>query len=242
MQVLYPLAVIRIDTDMSSQNALIVFIKTPKKGFVKTRLGTHLKPNEILNLYQAFLKDIDHRFSNSDKFDLWYAISPDNLDYELLAKHIKLNKYILQNGDSLGSRMNRAFEMFKEKTFSKMVVVGSDIPNISEKILNNAFSKLDTADCVLGPTNDGGYYLIGLKQPQYVLFQDIDWSTNNVFKQTLEKAKKNHIGIKTLSTLNDIDTFEDLQTLKNMLEKSDKAASDFPTETWNVLNKLESLQ
>ena len=227
---------------MPAKNALLVFIKTPKINYVKTRMATHLQPDEILHLYKAFLRDIDKRFNKSRLYDTWYIISPDYFNKRVLSDCIKMKNYLFQEGDSLGERMNRAFEMFKEKTYSKMVVVGSDIPNISQKILNSAFSKLDTADCVLGPTDDGGYYLIGLKQPQYALFQDIEWSTDKVFKQTLEKAKKNHIETKTLSTLNDIDTFEDLQTLKNMLEKSDKAASDFPRETWNILNKLESLQ
>jgi len=226
---------------MPTRNALAIFIKTPKKHHVKTRLATHLDEQEIIDLYTAFLIDIDNRFNNKGAYDTWYLISPDNYNEATLSQCLQMKNYFMQEGYTLGDRMFHAFKILKEKDYDKTVLIGSDIPILTESIINDTFSALDIADCVLGPTDDGGYYLIGLKQPEHILFQDIAWSTENVLEQTLENAKHNHINTKIISTLNDIDTFKDLQDLKKMLEKSNRTANDFPKETWNIINKLDLL-
>jgi rSAM/selenodomain-associated transferase 1 len=223
---------------MSAQNALLVFIKTPKKNYVKTRLSTHLNPDEIISVYTAFLRDMDNLYKNLYDIDLWYVISPENLDLEVLRQYVDLSHYIIQEGVDLGERMCHAVEYSLKMDYNTSILIGSDIPDISIPEISEAISLLSESECILGPTIDGGYYLIGLKKCYPALFKNIDWSTDKVLKQTLNKGKKLDIGVKLLNLKDDIDTYKDLKNLYLRLSKVNKDSLQFPVETWKILSKL----
>jgi len=223
---------------MPARNSLIIFIKTPEPGHIKTRLARDINEDYVRALYTAFLKDLDYRFNNQKEYQTWYAIAPENFNFTTLSGIIRLNKYFLQHGAHLGSRMHHAFGHVSQDGSDKMVLIGSDIPAISGNIIAQAFSKLDQSECVLGPTTDGGYYLIGLKKPQPALFADISWSTEMVLQQTLERAGQENIPVDLLARLNDVDTLSDLRKLHQLLLDQNRSISDFPKFTWNILEKM----
>ena len=223
---------------MPVQNALLVFVKTPKINYVKTRLASHLKPDEILALYTAFLKDIDTRFRKLNNIDFWYVISPENLNIPDLSDHIDIKNYFIQQGESLGDRMCNAFNHLANLNYTKLVLIGSDIPDISLMHISDALQSLTDTDCVIGPTYDGGYYLIATKKCHPGLFQNIEWSTDKVLDQTLIQAKESGLSVKLINRLSDVDTFEDLQHLSERLAQIDRKSADFPVNTWRVINQI----
>jgi len=223
---------------MSVQNALLVFIKTPKINYVKTRLASHLKPDEILALYTAFLKDIDVQFRKLNDIDLWYVISPENFNMRVISDHIDIKNYFVQRGESLGDRMCNAFDHIANLNYTNLVLIGSDIPDISFTQISDAFQSLIDADCVIGPTFDGGYYLIATKKCHPGLFHNVEWSTDKVLDQTLIQAEKSGLNVKLIKRLSDVDTFDDLQHLSERLTQMDRKSAEFPVNTWEVISLI----
>jgi rSAM/selenodomain-associated transferase 1 len=115
-----------------------------------------------------------------------------------------------QQGDSLGQRMASAFDTVFSLGAEKAVIIGTDCIDISEEIIFEAFDSLKRNDAVLGPAQDGGYYLLGLTKPNPEIFHNIDWGTNVVFAQTLEKIKEKRLHFELLKTLGDVDQVDDL--------------------------------
>lgn len=115
-----------------------------------------------------------------------------------------------QHGEDLGTRMHHAFQQMSDMGYEKMLLMGTDCPEITEEILRDALSALSNKDVVFGPAQDGGYYLIGMKTPNPILFQDIPWSRGDTLEQTLRRCKYHNISYALLPTLRDIDTGEDL--------------------------------
>ena len=105
--------------------------------------------------------------------------------------------------------MQNAFKNGFENGYQKIIIVGSDLYDLSPKIINQAFKELDNSDAVIGPAQDGGYYLLGMKTPHSSVFKIKNWGTETVYKQTISKLK--HQSVYVLETLNDIDNIEDLQ-------------------------------
>ncbi len=223
---------------MNKKNALIVFIKTPVPNQVKTRLQPQISGEESARLYSAFLKDIDKRFTENDKFDCWYAISPKNFDKRILNEFINLSSYFLQSGEDLGEQMVNAFQHLFEKKYEQIVLIGSDIPTLTVDSILGAFKLLQSNECVLGPGYDGGYYLIGLKQAYPSLFENIPWSTSDVFEKTMTIIDQNNITVYTLPRQRDIDTFAELTELYEELKIADIGSADFPSHTWEIICDL----
>jgi rSAM/selenodomain-associated transferase 1 len=220
------------------KNALIAFIKTPLAQYVKTRLSSNLKDSEIVALYSAFLRDLDRKHNTGSNYDYWYAIAPEKYDASALARIVKLDNKFLQTGNSIGDRMRNAFSHLFRKGYQKVVLIGSDIPNLSRAIVQEALEKLEKYQCVIGPSEDGGYYLIALKQNSTKLFNNISWSTPYVLQQTLQAAEREKISVLQLSKLYDIDTIKELKRLQNDLINMNKLSPDFPVSTWDVLTRI----
>jgi len=119
-----------------------------------------------------------------------------------------------QHGNSLGERMNNAFNNVFEKKYSKAIIIGTDCPALTEKVINDAFEKLNNYDVVIGPANDGGYYLLGMKKLHQQLFKNINWSTETVFDATINICNNLNLSYCLLPVLNDVDEEKDLQHLK----------------------------
>jgi len=118
--------------------------------------------------------------------------------------------FISQTGKDLGEKMLNAFKYLFEQNYEKVVILGSDIPDLVEVNIKQAFEVLESNDIVISPSDDGGYSLLGMNNFYPELFKNVEWSTNTVFSSTKEKIKSKKLSFKTLSTLNDIDTKEEL--------------------------------
>jgi rSAM/selenodomain-associated transferase 1 len=141
-----------------------------------------------------------------------------------------------QVGDDLGTRMAAAFKRALDSPYRSAVVIGTDIPGITSTFLKMAGKNLEDYDVVLGPTVDGGYYLIGLRTPMPELFEDIPWSTNRVFALTELKIREMGLKLKVLPMLRDLDTVEDLHVF--IQEAKDRKNQAFSSRTKGVLQEL----
>jgi hypothetical protein len=220
---------------MDKKAALIIFAKTPTPNFAKTRLISLFTAEQAAEFYSNCVKDITNTMIAGTSFETWFGVAPEK--YEPIRFPIDLNKYshFFQTGKDLGERMKNAFNLLFESSFQKVAIIGSDFPHISFELIEEAFAKLDDSDCVLGPTEDGGYYLIAIKKTYNVLFQRIDWSTSKVYEQTKSQAKKYGITIDNLDIHYDVDTIIELKKLYSDLKNSDQRQKNFPLNVWYFL-------
>ncbi|SMO84631.1 TIGR04282 family arsenosugar biosynthesis glycosyltransferase [Gracilimonas mengyeensis] len=194
---------------MSSYRQLLIFVKNPELGKVKTRLAASIGDKEALNVYRKLLQ-LTHqqtRKLDADK-TVWYSsFIPDNDLWDSDSFHTSL-----QQGSNLGNRMLHAFKTaFQKQPKSKVIIIGSDCPGITTELLEKAYQALENKEIVIGPARDGGYYLLGMCNFHPEVFEDIDWSTSKVREQTLDVIKANQWSYELLEELNDIDTVEDLE-------------------------------
>ena len=202
---------------MTNSQALAIFCKTPDKGFVKTRLAEDIGDQKALEVYLKLLKITDEKtktFSASRHLYLTSSVD-ENLD-EMLASLQRHNVFNidetnvwLQYGKDLGQRMHLAFNHLLENHQS-VVLIGCDLPDLNSELIDRAFQMLQSNDLVLGPSCDGGYYLIGIKKNHPELFQQISWSTEKVLTQTIKRARQLSLKFHLLEELRDIDTLDDL--------------------------------
>lgn len=205
------------------KRCLIIFAKEPKKGKVKTRLLSVLGKEQCVNLYKAFLKDTIYmakRVNCEEK-----VIAYQSNSYPSYLRKISGGfKFYRQKGKDIGKRMYDAFKFAECHRFSKTVIIGSDSPTLKPDFIEAAFRLLDTNDIVLGPAIDGGYYLIGLKNPYPGLFKDVEWSSDKVLEVTLKNAGKKGKKVMLLKKWYDVDDRESLLYLKKKLIKDKNTA------------------
>jgi len=197
--------------DRDRENILIVFVKYPEPGKVKTRIARDLGAHGAAELYSQMAKRIigmvwrPHAYRAVIYFDppdreedvrAWLGI--DNVSYEP------------QSPGTIGDKMSNAFERVFSEGAGKAVLIGTDVPEITADIVSTACGMLKDTDVVLGPSYDGGYYLIGLRKFEPVLFRDIDWGTDTVFNRTLNRIIEKNLSHKSLDTLKDVDMAEDI--------------------------------
>lgn len=194
------------------KNLLIIFVKNPVEGFVKSRLATSIGDYPAFLIYKELL-DKAHKLAILTPFTkaVYYSSFIDDND---IWENDVFQKF-LQREEGVGNRMRNAFADSFQSGFEKVVLTGSDIIGLTPEVIENAFTYLDKSDVVLGPAKDGGYYLIGLKQPHVKLFQDINWSTDKVLSQTLDKIQNLKLSSKLLPELSDLDRIDDFQFLSN---------------------------
>ncbi len=198
-----------------SSKALIIFIKNPQKGKVKTRLARTVGDDKALEIYLELLKiTLENaqilrgplREKETIKPYLFYSDFVDIHDEwssEVFEK-------MVQSGDDLGERMLNAFNSVLEK-HPVACIIGSDCPTLSVEILEQSFSNLNTSDYTIGASTDGGYYLLGIRKgiAYNNLFQDVDWSTPSVLTTTFERFNENKGSYSLLPVLTDIDEEKD---------------------------------
>lgn len=196
-----------------NDNAIIVFAKLPVKGKVKTRLAKDTGVSFATSLYKVCVK---HTFNVLSEFNTSsvqiFLFYPEGSEIKKIREWAG-NKfsYYTQKGDNLGDKMYNAFKLIFEKGFKKVIIIGTDLPDINHEIIEEAFSYLETKDCVLGPSNDGGYYLLGFKKKTIDLFSDINWSSDSVLEKTEGKLTQIGATYFLLDEQIDIDTKEDLE-------------------------------
>jgi len=189
------------------KTALIVFAREPKDGKVKTRLCADLPLSTVTRLYKAFVKDVltVARKTRCDQRFIYYVGNGSSIPFLRRVKsQFQLRR---QTGKDLGERMYRAFLYCHKRRFERIVIIGTDCLTLTSRDIETALKKLDSYDCVLGPSKDGGYYLIALNSPDQKLFKGIDWSTPSVIKQTLRKTRRLNKKTFLLRYREDIDTF-----------------------------------
>ncbi len=187
--------------------ALIVLMKNPIMGKVKTRIAKGSNDETALSIYKQLLSrcsEVTRSLNEDIDILLYYSYFIDEDDDWI---HVHQKK--LQQGDELGERLINAFTQTFSNGYDKAVVIGTDCYDLSMENVHKAFASLSNSDMVIGPSYDGGYYLLGMKKFYPSLFQDIMWSTDSVFPQTLKKAQLLGLEISTLEKLHDIDHYED---------------------------------
>jgi hypothetical protein len=193
----------------SKQDAILVFTKGTDFGQVKTRLQPVLNNQQSMDLHLAFLQDTLEKIKLLDIPAYLYVVGNSNFHFQ--------NSFPIfqQIGNDLGSRLHNAFD-FQFQKYDRIVVVGTDSPDLRTQRIRQAILLLQTHDAVIGPTDDGGYYLLGLSKMISEVFQNIPWSTNQVFEKTLKQLH----GFKTniLEKHYDVDVIEDLLRLKKNLQ------------------------
>jgi len=194
---------------MYDDNVLIIFVKYPKPGAVKTRLARDLGSEAAAAIYRSTAeKVIENTRRGSYRQVIYYA---DNVAIEQMRRWLDDDhRFISQRGSDLGERMENAFREAFAGGAKNVVVIGSDCPGIDQACIDAAFTALKHADCVIGPANDGGYYLLGLKALPEGFFERIDWSTDKVYTQQCVKAQRAGYVLDVQETRIDIDIEEDL--------------------------------
>lgn len=206
-------------------DCLIIFAKEPEKGKVKTRLSGHLSAERCFKLYKAFLKDTLGLVKSLRRINKVLAYDLACARPRYLKRIARNFIFYKQSGNNLGQRMHNAFLFARQMNSSKAVIIGSDSPNLPAKHIKDAFQQLDRNDIVLGPAEDGGYYLIGLKKPCAEIFRSIKWSSETVFAQTVENCQRLNKKIAILHKWYDVDDYIGLVRLKTDLKKEKKAAA-----------------
>jgi hypothetical protein len=199
-----------------NSNALIVVAKRPAPGKTKTRLSPPLTPELASALYECFLfdtldqmrqvNDALHVIAYLDECDYFQRLAPD---FELIP----------QEGEDLGERLDRALTSYLSRGYQRVVIMDSDSPTLPPVYLSHAFHALsDGADVVLGPCDDGGYYLIGLRKPAPRLLREVHMSTPAVAAETIVLAKEENLNLVTLPTWYDVDDAVSLSRLRQEIE------------------------
>lgn len=190
------------------KQALIIFARNPVRGKVKTRLAATMGDDKALSIYQSLL---EHTVQITQQLPcdpyVFYADSISLNDIWSDDRYLKKN----QEGKDLGQRMLHAFDTLFQQGYQKIIIIGTDCFELSSSILLDAFTALDEKEVVIGPSEDGGYYLLGMRQFFPFLFEEKAWSTNTVYSSTVQQLAIQNIRYDTLPILNDIDTEDDLK-------------------------------
>jgi uncharacterized protein len=199
---------------MTDDRCVILFAKLPERGKVKSRLAHDLDGNTVLRLYECMVLDtIDVLNRAATPFRICFD-PPDAID--LVQKWLgRGHSYLPQFGGDLGERMERAFLRAFADGAADAILIGSDIPGLTENLIAEAFRSFATHDAVLGPAEDGGYYLVGFKKSTFVpgIFRHMPWSTDAVFRKTIESMHRASRSVHVLPLCADLDTQEDLRKL-----------------------------
>jgi rSAM/selenodomain-associated transferase 1 len=191
-------------------DVLLVFVKEPLPGAVKSRLAAAIGPERAAGVYKAVAEEEIRRTApRGDEFERLFVFSPEAAR-EAVAAWLPGERLLAQSGGDIGERMSRAFEEAFARGARRVVLVGTDVPALTREDVVEALESLDDQDVVLGPAADGGYYLVALRRPEPGLFQGIPWSTPQVLAATLDRAVRLGRSVRVLRTIGDVDTAEDL--------------------------------
>jgi uncharacterized protein len=194
-----------------SGSALVVFLKHPRPGGVKTRLAAAIGAEAAAALYRALAEEVLEATTPAvgDYERLVFFDPPESLPQ--MRDWLPGVRLMAQSGRDLGARMADAFARAFARGARRVAIVGTDAPGVSRAMVREAFSALDVADVVMGPADDGGYYLIGLRAPFPGLFSGVLWSTPSVREQSLARAAAAGLSVRELARLRDVDTLEDVR-------------------------------
>jgi len=217
-----------------------MFVKYPEKGKVKSRLSQCWDEDVVVRLYRAFIEDLLDRLSGGD-YRFRIAYHPIERKNDFIKQFGNFFSYMPQTGTDLGEKMNNAFNRCFLEGFRSAVIIGSDSPDLPHQIIKEAFHALEKNDAVIGPSYDGGYYLIGFRREAFSpkAFSGMAWSTDSVFEKTMQILQDAGIHIHVLPAWRDIDRPEDIAALIKNNEKTDFA--DSKTMSWLLMRPRFSI-
>lgn len=187
-----------------NKELVIVFVKNIKLGKVKTRLAATIGNQGAFDVYTQLVEVTEKATANLNADKRIY------FSETIVENQWRKDYKAVQKGESLGDRMSHAFQQGFKDGYERIVLIGSDLPDITTSQINAGLEALNTNDVVFGPAEDGGYYLVGFSKFHDFVFQNKPWSQDNLLEETLSELKEKRVTFSTLETLNDIDTFEDL--------------------------------
>lgn len=217
--------------------------KAPVAGQVKTRLVPPLTDAQAAEFYRALLLDQLANLQNFSAAERYIAYAPD--DAEALMRDLGGSdyQYLPQRGDDLGARMEHLFSDLQSRGHSRIVLVGSDLPALPLEILNGAFTRLSSGDIqvVLGPSRDGGYYLVGMNRAKPAIFANMTWSHERVLAQTSERLTRLGVSFCLTADWSDLDSLDDLRRLIDPAMAADLAAMPRTRSCLDSLRRLGCL-
>jgi rSAM/selenodomain-associated transferase 1 len=205
---------------MNKKRCVVLFARYPERGEIKSRLATVYDPDFITGLYQNFVNDILEMLQGRG-LPFCIAFHPPGKENAMRRIFGKENAYIPQEGMDLGERMKNVFIRCFSKGFESVVIIGSDIPDLPGEMPEEALNSLEEQDVTIGPSGDGGYYLIGFTKETFTpaVFEGIAWGTDTVLGETLKILNAESRAVHTLPEWNDIDTPDDLREFMRRNER-----------------------
>jgi uncharacterized protein len=221
-----------------ASDALIVFMKEPRPGAVKTRLAAALGDAHAAELYRALVEEEVRRTQPAPgEYERLFFFTPPQAG-RTLASSFPGETFLPQKGADLGERMANAFHAVFARGARRVAIVGTDIPGVSRELVKEALLALGDHDVVIGPARDGGYYLLALDRPRPSLFDAIPWSTAAVLGATAERAALLGLRLSVLEPLSDIDTLDDLRREWRVVKPLLAGRADLIAAVETALGKL----
>ena len=193
----------------NSKNLLLIFTRNPVLGQCKTRLAATVGDQVALEIYRFLL---NHTFAITNELLVHKQVYYSNEIWENDIWDSRIFEKRLQQGSDLGERMSNAFRKGFEDGFENIIIIGSDIYELATKDLLEAFDALEQNDFVLGPAEDGGYYLLGMKAYNESVFKNKNWGKEKVFQNTMDDLKNEKVYL--LKSKNDIDLYDDVKNIE----------------------------
>jgi len=218
-------------------DGLVCFLKFPQPGQVKTRLASDLGEELACALYRDMAERvITEVFPLNQSYELILFVDPQHSLDEYRSWLGDQFSFQVQSGHTLGDRMFQACSWALEHKYDRVIIVGSDCPGMDEDFVVDAFSAMEKTDFVLGPSSDGGYYLIGMKLAHEFVFDDIAWSEPDVCDLTVERIEARDLKTTLLEEKQDIDNADDLARFRQGLPQEHYLAKKIDRM---VLERLE---
>jgi rSAM/selenodomain-associated transferase 1 len=210
-------------------NALIVFAKFPVPGQVKKKIGTVIGMENSAKLCEAFINDLIAEHSERD-YDIYLSFIGHEHKEQYRTKFPHAILYV-QKGVNMSERVQCSFEDLLDD-YEKLALIGSDVPDLSTETVIKAFNALDSYDVVLGPVDDGGYYIVAMKEPHDV-FKGMPWGKDTLLEAQIKVLKERKLTFVLLDKLNDVDTIEELKAFKKIVKREEAP------RTYDVIQSLD---
>jgi rSAM/selenodomain-associated transferase 1 len=214
-------------------DALIVFVRDPVPGAVKTRLASELTPRDAAELYRAMAEDVVGELAAGERYDTIVFFSPPDARRRIetwLGVDLALEP---QRGGDVGARMASALAWAFDAGYERAIIVGSDCPLVEAADVESAFEELRSCDVVLGPSEDGGYYLIGASSVPEGIFEGMPWGEERVLAETVRRLERSGLAYRLVTRRFDVDRVHDVRRLLRAC--GDGSSRVFPRRTMQVL-------
>ena len=200
---------------MSKNDAIILFGKYPREGFVKTRLALTIGDTKATDFYRRCLLEIFAEVERlTDRFDVFFYFAEAEEEKGVRKLSPPSFNLVAQSNTTLTNRIQLAFEQVFNLGYERVQIFSTDVPELNAKIIQNGNDQLIDNDCVVGPDSDGGYYCLGMRLYRPELLKVVYGSKDGMLNQTIQNAKRHNFSYATLPEISDIDTYKDLQLFK----------------------------